>query len=483
MKSLAFATIDELRLKLEQKELTAAELVEFYRQRFEKYDGEIGSALEVFDAASVLQSVGGHGELAGIPGLIKDNISQSGRNLTCASKILQGYAPTYDATVIKNLKSAGALLLGRANMDEFAMGSSNEHSAYKKCRNPWNYAHVPGGSSGGSAAAVAAGLVPWALGSDTGGSVRLPAAFCGIVGMKPTYGLVSRYGLVAYASSLDQVGVLTRNVKDNARVMGVIAGHDRQDSTSLNLVKKDYLKNLTADLPKNFTIGIVDNALHAEGLDSEVRAAVESVINFYEKNLGIKVKRLTLKSLDYAAAAYFIISRAEAASNLARFDGVRYGMRSKESKNLYEMYADTRHDGFGDEVRLRILVGNYVLSEGHASAFYHNAQRVQSLIRQEFIDTFKDVDLLITPAQAMPAFKLGAYDNNKLQMDLQDYFTGFVNLAGVPAISVPCGFTKNGLPIGFQLVGPHLSEELLYQLSYKYEQAHDWHRTHPANLI
>lgn len=484
MNTLAFASIEDLRNKLVKKEVSSAELVDFYSQRFAKYDATLGSALEIFEKNSVLaQATKADNFLAGIPGLIKDNICQTGRVASCASKILENYVATYDATVISKLKNAGALLLGRANMDEFAMGSSNETSAFKKCRNPWNNDCVPGGSSGGSAAAVAAGLVPWALGSETGGSVRLPAAFCGIVGIKPTYGLVSRYGLIAYASSLDQIGVFTRSIKDNAYVLSTIAGHDKQDSTTITSSDYDYVKNIGDSLTKEFTIGVVANALNAEGLDLEVKQSVKQVIKFYGDDLKIKIKYLDLKSLDYSAAAYFIISRAEAASNLARFDGVRYGLRSEQAQSLYDMYADTRHDGFGAEVRLRIMVGNYVLSESHAGHYYHNAQKVQQMIRQEFVDTFKGVDLLITPSQAMPAFKIGAFDKNKLQMDLQDYFTCFVNLAGLPAISVPCGFSKSGLPLAFQLIGPHLSESVLYRAAYQYEQAHGWHKMHPDKLL
>lgn len=484
MDTLAFASIQELKDKLVKKEITPSELVDFYTQRFAKYDGNLGSALEVFDSNSVLnQATSASGVLFGIPGLIKDNICQVGRRASCASKILENYVATYDATVITNLKKSGALLLGRANMDEFAMGSSNETSAFKKCHNPWNLQCVPGGSSGGSAAAVAAGLVPWALGSETGGSVRLPAAFCGIVGIKPTYGLVSRYGLIAYASSLDQVGVFTRSVADNAQVLGAIAGYDPKDSTSIASPDYDYFKNITQSLPADFTIGVVENALNANGLDSEVKQAVERAVSFYGKDLKIKIKYLNLSTLDYSAAAYFIISRAEAASNLARFDGVRYGMRSESAQNLYEMYADTRHDGFGDEVRLRIMVGNYVLSASHAGQYYHNAQKVQRMIRKELVDVLADVDVLITPSQAMPAFKIGAFDKNKLQMDLQDYFTCFVNLAGLPAISVPCGFSKSGLPMAFQLIGSHFSESILYRAAYQYEQAHSWYKTHPDKLL
>ncbi len=482
MKSLAFATIEELRLLLDRKEVTAAELVAFYAQRFAKYDPSIGSALELFDTDSILKNSSELGELAGIPGILKDNICQTGRIASCGSKMLANYRSNYDATVTARLKDAGALIIGRANMDEFAMGSSNEYSAFKKCYNPWNLECVSGGSSGGSVAAVAAGLIPWSLGSETGGSVRLPAAFCGVVGIKPTYGLISRYGLVAYASSLDQIGVCTRTVEDNARVLSVIAGQDPKDSSSLNVLKQNFLTNLKQPLPKKLRIGLIENILAAEGLDPEVKSAVDAVVNFYESQ-GVEIKRISLPTLDYAAATYFIISRAEAASNLARFDGVRYGLRNKAATTLNDMYKMSRHDGFGDEVRLRILIGNYVLSEGHAGQFYVNAKKIQNMMRQEFVNAFKDVDLLITPSQAMPAFKVGAFDNNKLQMDLQDYFTCFANLAGVPAMTVPCGFSKSGLPIGFQLVGPHLSEALMYQVAYQYEQAHDWHKMHPENLL
>lgn len=482
MKSLSFATIAELRALLDRKEITPAELTEFYLGRFAKYDSQIGSALELFETGSILKSANCTGDLAGIPGILKDNICQTNRIASCASKMLENYRATYDATVTARLKEAGALIVGRANMDEFAMGSSNEYSAFKKCYNPWNLECVAGGSSGGSIAAVAAGLIPWSLGSETGGSVRLPAAFCGVVGLKPTYGLVSRYGLIAYASSLDQVGVCTRTVEDNAQVLSVIAGQDTKDSSSLNVPKQNFLTNLKQPLPKGFRIGLVENILTAEGLDSEVKEAVDQAVKFYESQ-DVQIKRISLPTLDYSAAVYFILSRAEAASNLARFDGVRYGLRDKSAKTLNDMYKMSRHDGFGDEVRLRILVGNYVLSEGHAGQYYVKAKKIQNMMHQEFVNAFRDVDLLITPSQAMPAFKAGAFDNNKLQMDLQDYFTCFANLAGVPAMTVPCGFSKAGLPIGFQLVGPHLSESVMYQAAYQYEQAHNWFKMHPTNLL
>lgn len=481
MKSLAFASIKTLQEKLEKKEISSQELLNYCIKRFERHDKKVKSALEVFDAESIIEKSKQKGSLAGIPGLIKDNIAQDGRALTCASKILKNYHATYDATATSRLKEQGALLLGRANMDEFAMGSSTETSAFQKTANPWNLDRVPGGSSGGSSAAVAAGLVPWSLGSETGGSVRQPSALCGIVGMKPTYGLVSRHGLVAYGSSLDQIGISTRTVYDNAMVMSVIAGHDMKDSSSRPVDAKDYTQKIDGKLQDGLKIGIVDNAINAEGMDSEIAAATHEAVNVLQK-LGAKVTHLSLPAMDYSAAAYFIISRAEAASNLARFDGVRYGMRDKEAKTLSEMYFNTRHDGFGDEVRARILVGNYVLSAGHAGDFYRSAKLVQRLIRRQFIDAFKEVDLLVMPTHPMPAFTFGAFDVDKLQMDLQDYFTCSMNLAGIPAISIPCGFTKNKLPIGFQIIGPHLSEGLIYQTAHAYEQATPWHTMHPEGF-
>jgi aspartyl-tRNA(Asn)/glutamyl-tRNA(Gln) amidotransferase subunit A len=482
MSNLAFDTIKELTAKLKKKKCTSQDILQTTLDRFSKYNKTLGTALEVFDAESIVEKSYSGGPLEGIPGLLKDNISQESRELTCGSNILTGFHAMYDATVTRSLKSAGAYIVGRANMDEFAMGSSTETSAFFPAKNPWDVARVPGGSSGGSAVAVAAGLVPWALGSDTGGSVRQPAAFCGIVGMKPTYGLVSRYGLVAYGSSLDQIGVFTRSVYDNALVLSTIAGHDLKDSSSLYVSKKDYTNKLTEKLPENLTIGVIDDALYAPGMDTEIVTALEESIRVFEQ-LGATIRRVSLPSLNYVTAAYFIIRRAEAASNLARFDGVRYGLRNKEAKILADMYATTRHDGFGQEVKTRIMVGNYVLSAGHAGDFYTNAKMVQRLIRREFLDTFKSIDVLLMPTHPVPAFPFGAYDIDKLQMDLQDYFTCSANLAGIPGISIPCGFTKNLLPIGFQLLGPHLSEGLLYQVAHAYEQATPWHTYHPKQFV
>jgi len=474
----AFTSIKELRDALDQKKITPQQVVSFYLNRLNEFDDQIGSTVEIFDEDSVLKEMQEGGALHGIPGIIKNNICIKDRRTTCASRILENYSATNDATAITSLKQAGAPLIATANLDEFAMGSSTETSYFKKTKNPWDTSRVPGGSSGGSAAAVAAGFAPWALGSDTGGSVRQPAAYCGIVGLKPTYGLVSRYGLVAYASSLDQIGVMTRSVYDNAIVLSEIAGQDERDSSTLPEPKKDYTKTLDGTIPKGFKIGVVDNTLTAQGMDPEVVARIENALKEFEK-LGATIHRVTLPTVDYSAAAYFILSRAEAASNLAKFDGVRYGYRDKAATTLTNMYDETRHDGFGSEVKKRIMVGNYVLSSGHSGEFYQSAQQVKRAIRQEFIQAFENVDMLVMPSQAAPAFKFGEFDLDPLQMDLQDYFTCPLNLAGVPGISVPCGMSSSNMPIGMQLIGPHCSEELLYRVGYAYEQKTPWHTMHP----
>lgn len=476
--NVAFASIAELKTALASKKISVPELLDYFLKRFEQYDSKVLSALEVFDAASILKEFKAEGILNGIPGIIKDNICQKGRVTACASKMLSNYTATYDATASSRLKHNGALLIGRANCDEFAMGSSGEYSAFQKTTNPWNAKYVPGGSSSGSIAAVAAGLVPWALGSETGGSVRMPAAFCGIVGLKPTYGLISRYGLVAYASSLDQIGIATRSVYDNALVLSAIAGNDPQDSTTLAVQSTDFTKTLNGKIKSGLRIGIVENAVYADGMDKQVVAAIDESIKVLEK-LGATTKKVSLPTLDYGAATYFILSRAEAASNLARFDGVRYGMRAQSPKNLADMYQRTRHDGFGQEVRARILMGNYVLSTGYADAFYNNAKKVQRLMYAEFKQMFDEVDLLVMPTAPSTASKFGQLTANKMHMDLLDYFTCPINLAGIPALSVPCGFADNGLPMAFQFVGPWLSEELMFQTAHAYEQQTPWHTMHP----
>ncbi|BDC34382.1 glutamyl-tRNA(Gln) amidotransferase subunit A [Candidatus Dependentiae bacterium Noda2021] len=480
MNSLAFASIKEIKEKLDKKEISKEEVLRYFIKRFERHDGVIDSALEIFDEASILAHASHAGTLAGIPGIIKDNIVQKDRPITCASKILKGFTATYDSTATARLKKEGALLIGRANCDEFAMGSSGETSAYKTTKNPWDIDRVPGGSSSGSAAAVAAGLVPWSLGSDTGGSIRLPAAFCNLVGIKPTYGRVSRYGLIAYGSSMDQIGAFTRNVYDNALVMAAIAGHDAKDSSSRNVPATDYTKELTGSIKPGLKIGIIENALYAEGMDPEIASAVEVAIKHYEK-LGAIIEKVKLPMIEYGAATYFIVSRAEAASNLARFDGVRYGLRA-DVDNLNDMYNKTREEGFGSEVKSRIIVGNYVLSAGHAGQFYQKANDVRAMIRSEFLQAFKSVDVLLMPTHSIPPFKFGSFKVDKLAMDLQDNFTCAANLAHIPALSIPCGFTASKLPIGLQLIGPDFSEGLLYQTAYAYEQSTPWHTYKPDNL-
>lgn len=481
MINLSFATIKELRAALDNRTLSVEDVIAFYHERARKYDQKIQSLVELFDTADIVKDFSTEKTiLSAIPGIIKNNICIQGRRTTCGSRMLEKYHAPYDATVVERLKKSGALLMGTANMDEFAMGSSTETSVFGKTRNPWDISRVPGGSSGGSAAAVAAGFAPWALGSETGGSVRQPAAFCGIVGLKPTYGLVSRFGLIAYGSSVDQVGIFARTVYDTGAVLSVIAGNDTKDSSSRAIEQKDYTQQLERKNLHGLTVGIVDDALNADGMDPEIAQAVADVTMQYEQ-LGVIVKKVTLPMLDYSAAAYFIISRAEAASNLARFDGVRYGFRA-DAASLNEMYDQTRHNGFGPEVAKRIMVGNYVLSSGKAGQYYDNARRVVQEIRREFLEIFKGVDCLIMPTHATPAFTFGAYSVNKLQMDLQDYFTCPVNLAGIPAISLPCGMTKNNLPIGFQLIGPDFSEDLLLQLAHAYERRTIWHTKHPAGF-
>ena len=477
MKNIAFATITELQKELASNNLTREDIVTASLERARNFS-HLNAVLELFDKDSILQASKSAGPLAGIPGFIKDNITQKDRKATCGSKILENFVSPYDSTAISRLKNDGALMLGRVNMDEFAMGSSGETSAFGPTKNPWDNSCVPGGSSSGSIAAVAAGLAQWSLGSETGGSVRQPAALCGIVGLKPTYGLISRYGLIAYGSSLDQIGIATRSVKDSAIVLSTIAGHDASDSSSLNIGRKDYTQTIDGSLTKNLKIGYIDEGINNESLNPEIRQATLDALKAYEK-MGATLVPISLKTLAYSAACYFIISRAEAASNLARFDGVRYGLRTKSS-SLNSMYENTRHNGFGKEVTVRILVGNYVLSVGHAGQFYDNAQRVRSAIREEFKAAFNDVDLLAMPTHSVPAFVVGQYDNDKLAMDLQDYFTCPVNLAGIPALSLPIGFTADKKPIGMQLIGPHLSEELIFKNAYAYEQQHVWHTMHPT---
>jgi aspartyl-tRNA(Asn)/glutamyl-tRNA(Gln) amidotransferase subunit A len=391
--------------------------------------------------------------------------------------MLQHFTPPYDATVIAKLRGQDYILLGKTNLDEFAMGSSTEHSAFGPSRNPWNLHCVPGGSSGGSAAAVAADECVAALGSDTGGSIRQPAAFCGVVGLKPTYGRVSRYGLVAFASSLDQVGPITKDVSDAAVLLGAIAGHDPMDSTSADLPVPDYTKALRKRDLKRLTVG-VPMEFFADGLDPEVEQAVHAAIAEL-KNLGGTIKEIHLPRTDAAVAVYYVLATAEASSNLARYDGVKFGLRAKETKDLLDLYMKTRQEGFGPEVKRRIMLGTYALSSGYYDAYYGKAQAVRTLIREDFRAAFNDVDLIVTPVTPTPAFKLGEKSEDPLQMYLSDIYTISVNLAGLPAISVPCGLSKAGLPIGMQLIGRAFEEETLLRAAHAYEQSTPWHFKKP----
>jgi aspartyl-tRNA(Asn)/glutamyl-tRNA(Gln) amidotransferase subunit A len=408
-----------------------------------------------------------HQSLAGIPIAVKDNICVRGMQTSCGSKILGDYQPPYNATVIERLQNAGAVVIGKTNCDEFAMGSSNENSAFGPVKNPWDVERVPGGSSGGSAAAVAAGIVPVALGSDTGGSVRQPASLCGVVGMKPTYGRNSRYGLVAFASSLDQVGVFGRTIRDVATVLGVIAGRDIHDATTADVAVPDYAAQL-GDGIKNLRLGF-PRALFGEGLDAEVRAAVERTIDTY-RDLGVEIVDVDLPHAKYCIAVYYIIATAEASSNLARFDGVRYGFRAEDTPELRQMYRKTRDEGFGAEVKRRIMLGTYVLSAGYYDAYYRKAQQVRALLKQDFARAFSACDAIITPTAPTPAFRLGEKVDDPLSMYLNDVYTVTANLAGVPGINVPCGLSSENLPIGFQLLGPYWSESNLFRLAHAYEQ-------------
>jgi aspartyl-tRNA(Asn)/glutamyl-tRNA(Gln) amidotransferase subunit A len=446
--------------------------VEFSINAAEKLNDTLNAFLQIdregaLRRAEEIEGSGHGGPLAGIPIAVKDNICVKGLQASCGSKILGDYHPPYNATVIERLTNAGALIIGKTNCDEFAMGSSNENSAFGPVRNPWDTTRVSGGSSGGSATAVAAGIVPVALGSDTGGSVRQPASLCGVVGIKPTYGRNSRYGLVAFASSLDQVGVFAREVEDVARVLGVIAGRDPQDATTADVPVPDYIASLTADL-KGARIGF-PRALFGKGLDDEVKNSVESVVDVY-RDLGAEIVDVELPNAAYAIAVYYIIATAEASSNLARFDGVRYGFRAEDAPELRQMYRKTRAEGFGPEVKRRIMLGTYVLSAGYYDAYYRKAQQVRTLIKNDFLKAFASCDAIITPTSPTPAFAIGEKTDDPLAMYLNDIYTVTANLAGIPGISVPCGLSSERLPIGFQLLGPYWSEGQLLKFAHAYEQ-------------
>lgn len=411
-----------------------------------------------------------------IPIANKDNICAQGHETTCCSRILKGFYPPYDATVIAKLKKSGAVILGNTNMDEFAFGSSTENSCYGPSRNPWNPDYVPGGSSGGSAAAVAGHETIWALGSDTGGSIRQPASFCGVVGVKPTYGRVSRYGLIAFASSLDQIGPITKDVTDAALLLKIIAGYDEKDSTSVDLPVPDYLKSLTGDV-RGIKIGI-PREFFVEGMDPEVKKAIFEAIEVL-KQAGAQFSEVSLPHSQYSVATYYIIATAEASSNLARYDGVRYGLRRRPQRvrktPIIDMFEETRDAGFGPEAKRRIMLGTYSLSSGYYDAYYLRAQKVRTLIKNDFDKVFQEFDAIVTPTSPTTAFKIGEKTDDPLSMYLSDIYTISVNLSGVPGISVPCGFSKNGLPIGLQIITKPFAEEMMFRVAHAYEQSTPWH--------
>ena len=483
---LTFRPATELAALLASRKISSVELTQAFLARAQAVDGRVrafnshdeADALAQARASDARRAAGQvRGPLDGIPVGLKDVIAVAGQPLTCSSRMLADFVSPYDATVTRRLRDAGAVLWGRFNMDEFAMGSSTENSAFHPTSNPWDLTRVPGGSSGGAAAAVAAGEAPLALGSDTGGSIRQPASFCGVVGLKPTYGLVSRYGLVAFASSLDQIGPLARTVEDAAMLLGAIAGHDPLDSTSFRTAIPDYRAEL-ARRPGPWKLG-VPREYFGEGLDAEVGAAVRAAIDFYCAH-GCEIRDVSLPlAADHAIAAYYIIATAECSSNLARYDGVRYGHRSAEATDAIDLYFKSRAEGFGPEVKRRIILGTYVLSSGYYDAYYLRAQKVRTLIRNDFLRVFQEVDALLAPVAPTAAFRQGEKSSDPLAMYLSDIYTISLNLAGLPGLSVPCGFTRDGLPIGLQLIGRPFDEAGLLALARAYEQAHDWCHRHP----
>ena len=477
-------SLAELKQQLESRSLSALELVDASYTRIAETEPKVQAFLTLDeerarDAARVIDERFAKGDaagiLAGIPVGIKDNIVTEGLRTTCASKFLDNFIPVYNATVVNKLHEAGAITIGKLNMDEFAMGGSNENSAYQVTRNPWDLNRVPGGSSGGSAAAVAAGQVPFALGSDTGGSIRQPASYCGVVGLMPTYGLISRFGLVAFASSLDQIGPLTRSVEDSALALQSIAGYDAMDSTSAQVEVPNYSQALTGDV-KGLRIGVPKEYM-SEGVDPKVKEAVMAALSVYE-SLGATWEEVSLPHTEYAVAAYYLLASSEASSNLARFDGVRYGVRTDHPDNLLDLYVRSRSEGFGQEVKRRIMLGTYALSSGYYDAFYLKAQKVRTLIKRDFDQAFEKYDLLIAPTAPTTAFKIGEQIDNPLQMYMNDILTIPVSLAGIPAISVPCGLA-DGLPVGMQIIGKPFDESTVLRAAHAYEQNTEHHKLRP----
>jgi aspartyl-tRNA(Asn)/glutamyl-tRNA(Gln) amidotransferase subunit A len=480
-KDLPTLSIADLQSLLRKREVSPREVLEALRARIEAVDTKIDAYLshDFEAAAKEAEKADVSLPLGGVPIAIKDIINVAGQPCTCASRILRGYRSPYDATVIRRLRAAGAIPFGKTNMDEFAMGSSTENSAVKLTRNPWDLSRVPGGSSGGSAAAVAADEAFGALGTDTGGSIRQPAALSGVVGLKPTYGRVSRFGVVAFASSLDQVGPITKTVRDAALIMNAIAGHDPQETTSLDRPVPDYSTGLGKDLG-GFRLGLAKEYM-IEGTHPQVKAAISAAVK-HLNSLGAEIVDVSLPHTDYATAVYYVLATAEASANLARFDGVRYGYRAENPRDLLDLYGRTRGEGFGLEVKRRIILGTYVLSAGYYDAYYLRAQKVRELIRQDFAKAFEKVDALISPTLPVPAFKFGERTGNPLQMYLADIFTSPANLAGICGISVPCGLADadgHRLPVGLQLLGKALDEERILQIAHAYEQTTDWHKARP----
>jgi len=479
-------TAHEIREKILRREFSAVEAACDCLARIKAVDGRVKAFLLVDEEGALIAARavdekiargGKAGRLAGVPVAVKDVLCTKGVRTTCGSKILANYIPPYDAHVVERLKAEDAVILGKTNMDEFAMGSSTENSGFFTTRNPWDLERAPGGSSGGSSAAVAAYMVPLALGSDTGGSIRQPAALCNVDGLKPTYGRVSRYGLVAFCSSLDQIGPFARDILDTALVSEVICGHDRRDSTSVDLPVPQYTREIEGGAA-GLKIG-VPKEYFGEGIDPEVEAAVRAALKLYER-LGAKVVEISLPHTEYAVATYYIVATAEASSNLARYDGVHYGHRSKKAEDIIQLYSATRAEGFGAEVKRRVMLGTYALSSGYYDAYYLKASKVRALIRRDFEEAYKAVDVVVCPTSPTPAFKIGEKTADPLQMYLSDIYTISTNLAAIPGISIPCGFTKGNLPIGMQVLGRHFDEATVLRAARAFERETDYHKRKPA---
>ncbi|MGD6817953.1 Asp-tRNA(Asn)/Glu-tRNA(Gln) amidotransferase subunit GatA [Metabacillus sp. 84] len=476
--------ISELKQRLHKKDITVTDLVDESYKRINEVEDKVQAFMTLDEerarsyAKQLDEAVGTRDEfglLFGMPIGVKDNIVTKDLRTTCSSKILENFMPIYNATVVQKLQQAESVTIGKLNMDEFAMGSSTENSGFKPTRNPWNLETVPGGSSGGSAASVAAGEVPFSLGSDTGGSIRQPAAYCGVVGLKPTYGRVSRYGLVAFASSLDQIGPITRTVEDNAYLLQAIAGGDQMDTTSANVDVPDYVSSLTGDV-KGLKIAVPKEYL-GEGVSEEAKNSVLEALKVLEAQ-GATWEEVSLPHSKYALATYYLLASSEASSNLSRFDGIRYGYRTDNAENLIDLYKQTRAEGFGNEVKRRIMLGTFALSSGYYDAYYKKAQKVRTLIKKDFEDVFEKYDVIVGPTTPTPAFKIGEKTDDPLTMYANDILTIPVNLAGVPGISVPCGFS-NGLPLGLQIIGKHFDESTIYRVAHVFEQATDHHKAKP----